>query len=339
MVGKVTISGLEHDWNALNHLHRWVFKNAKSYFGSATYLKAEGCVRDNLVTMGSVKLGAIEGTVSDGNGQVWLVGLTQSPGSLTATCNCADILVKAETGVKQEPEDDDERRVANSSIEVNNNGNAATCHHLAAFLLHIVSEAKVSPKQVMAFVCGGDSDAFNLRGYLSFCKSRVGCVELLSKQVSARDKINAIFTMGSVLDGRKTEIAFAYAYLENTINDHIKSSGRMRKDPIELSNALHKPLRKLNSLFKHHPNDVIMILKRVITLLAEMDLNLYSGGGALGKGVAEEPTKFDTSSLEEVCVEFILSRPFPLIGAGCSSKKATPKLGPSCLIYSPLPTL
>ena len=64
----VTILGVPHDWFALQHLKTWVSLNLKNYFGSEKYLLAEGCVRDGLVTLGSVKLGFIEGGVSDGNG-------------------------------------------------------------------------------------------------------------------------------------------------------------------------------------------------------------------------------------------------------------------------------
>eukprot|EP00658_Telonema_sp_P-2_P038031 TRINITY_DN27341_c0_g1_i2.p1 TRINITY_DN27341_c0_g1~~TRINITY_DN27341_c0_g1_i2.p1 ORF type:complete len:127 (+),score=17.72 TRINITY_DN27341_c0_g1_i2:25-405(+) len=87
----VTILGLVNKWDSLSHVQDWVSKNAKSYFGTAKYRKAEGCVRDELVTLGSVVLDAIRGTVMDYGSNTpptRAVTLIHNNGVITATCDC-----------------------------------------------------------------------------------------------------------------------------------------------------------------------------------------------------------------------------------------------------------
>ena len=57
---------VEREWNALNFLSTWVAKNIRNLFSNQKYCRAQGFLSDDLVVLEGVKLGTIEGSMSDG---------------------------------------------------------------------------------------------------------------------------------------------------------------------------------------------------------------------------------------------------------------------------------
>lgn len=280
-----------NEWSTLDDLQAWVTKNIRSFFGNDEYIVAQQYLRDESVTLVSVELGTIRGTIVGGFGPPisWDVYLTINSGIMSATCNC----------INNDP----------------SQPKPPTCSHIAALLVFVVdNKAAASP-----FVCGNSKHApsqtekpngsdnkpsdFNYKAFLATFKTKKEIIELLEHRATDVDRKNGFDEYAAVRGVIKKEEYSEAKELEkldalfNEVFDIIDevSIDRDNEEPSGLAYSIHFLLQDaLPPYFISVPDGVQRHLATLIEHLHGARLR----------------TRFDcftTKVLTQLYIDFILS--------------------------------